>query len=141
MDSKIKNRWQIRLAVVIIFAIGFLAGGLAMNIYHNRQASASNPYEGRGGGFERLIKRLDLTQEQDAQVRAIFDDARSQLREVRQQSEPRFLEVRKQADERLKTVLTPGQWEQFQQMKSELKERRSNGRGRRDRGQGPGSRE
>lgn len=141
MDSKIKNRWQIRLAVVIIFAIGFLAGGLAMNIYHNRQASSAHREEGRGGGFERLIKRLDLTEEQDAQVRTIFDDVRSQLREIRQQSEPRFLEVRKQADERLKAVLTPEQWDRFQQMKSEFKERRSNSRGRRERGQGPGNRE
>jgi len=133
MDSKVKNRWQIRLAVVIIFAIGFLAGGLAMNIYHNRQAGPAREGEGRRGGFERLINRLDLTDEQDTQVRAIFDDVRSQLREIRKESEPRFLEVRKQADERLKAVLTPGQWEQFQQMKSELKERRTNGRGRRDR--------
>ena len=134
MDSKVKNRWQIRFAVVVIFAIGFLAGGLAMNFYHNKQVSSARGGEGMRSRFDHLINRLDLSDEQENQVRAIFDDVRSQLREVRKESEPKFLEVRKQSDERLKAVLTPQQWEQFQQMKSEFKERRSNGRGgRRDR--------
>ncbi|HYP29642.1 MAG TPA: periplasmic heavy metal sensor [Blastocatellia bacterium] len=133
MDSKFRNRWQIRLAVVIIFAIGFLAGGLAMNIYHNTQAGPPRGGAGMRPGFDSVISRLDLTEEQESQVRSIFDDARSQLREIRKESEPRFLEVRKQTDERLKGVLTPEQWEQFQQMKSEFREKRPNGRGRRDR--------
>jgi Spy/CpxP family protein refolding chaperone len=135
MDNKVKNRWQIRLAVLVIFAIGFLAGGLAMNIYQNRQAGAAPEGEGMRSRFDHLINRLDLTDDQESQVRAIFDDVRSQLREIRKESEPRFLEVRKQADERLKAVLTPEQWDQFQQMKSEFKDRRPNGRGRRDRRQ------
>ena len=134
MDSKVKNRWQIRLAVVIIFAIGFIGGGLAINIYHNTQVGAARGGDGMmGPGFDNMINRLNLTEEQESQVRSIFDDVRSQLREIRKESEPRFREVRKQSDERLKAVLTPEQWEQFQQMKSEFRERRPNGRGRRDR--------
>ena len=52
-------------------------------------------------------------------MQQIFGDTRAQFREARQESEPRFAEIRRQTDERLQQVLTPEQWEQFQQMKEE----------------------
>jgi Spy/CpxP family protein refolding chaperone len=76
-----------------------------------------------------MIDRLNLTQDQRTQVDSIFEDARKQLAELRQESEPRFREVRKNTDERLQAVLTPEQWEQFQQMTS--RRGRPFGRGRR----------
>lgn len=113
MDSSSKGKWQVRLAVVILFVVGFVAGGLAMNIYRARQWS---PRAGGRGGFEQMLDKLDLTQDQRTQVNGIFEDARKQLTELRRESEPRFREVRENTDQRLKTVLTPQQWEQFQQI-------------------------
>lgn len=130
MDNRSKNKWQIRLAVVMLFAIGFVAGALAMNMYRDRYSSMARG-EGRGR-FEQMVKGLNLTPEQETQVRAIFDDVRLQLREIRKESEPRFREVRRQADERLQSVLTPEQWERFQQIRSESRGRH-NGRGRGER--------
>ena len=141
MDSRTKNKWQVRLAVLIIFAIGFIAGGLAMNFYRDHRRSAD--YQSMRGGFDRVIEELDLTPEQKTQVDAIFDDARAQLMEIRKQSGPKYHEVRKQTDERLKAVLTPEQWEQFQQIMKESRHRRRHGRenGREDRERGPEERE
>ena len=113
MDSNTRSKWQVRLAVLILFVVGFIAGGLAMNIYRERHWSPRT--EGRGG-FEQMLDRLDLTQDQRTQVNEIFEDARKQLTELRKESEPRFREVRKNTDERLQTVLTAEQWERFQQM-------------------------
>jgi Spy/CpxP family protein refolding chaperone len=113
MDSNTRSKWQVRLAVLILFAVGFIAGGLAMNIYRGRHWS---PRTGGRGGFEQMLGKLDLTQAQRTQVNEIFEDARKQLTELRKESEPRFREVRKNTDERLQTVLTAEQWEQFQQM-------------------------
>lgn len=126
MDSSARNKWQVRIAVLVLFVVGFLAGALAMNIYRGRQWS---PRAGGRGGFEQMIDRLNLTQDQRTQVDSIFEDARKQLAEVRRESEPRFREVRKNTDERLQAVLTPEQWEQFQQMTS--RRGRPFGRGRR----------
>jgi Spy/CpxP family protein refolding chaperone len=131
MDVNIKNKWQIRLAVLAIFVIGFIAGGLAIDLYRKPHWGWGPPPDRRFGRFEQTIERLDLTPEQKTQVTAIFDDARAQLDNVRKESEPKFREVRKQTDERLKAVLTPEQWEQFQQMKSEFRGR-PHGRGRRE---------
>lgn len=113
MDSSARSKWQVRLAVLILFVVGFMAGALAMNIYRARQRP---PRVGGRGGFEQMLDRLNLTQDQRTQVGEIFDDARKQLAELRRGSEPKFREVRKTTDERLQSVLTPEQWEQFQQM-------------------------
>lgn len=130
MNSSSKSKWQVRMAVLLLFIVGFIAGGLAMNIYRARQGP---PRTGSRGGFEQMINMLDLTPDQRTQVNEIFEDARKQLTELRKESEPRFREVRKNTNERLQTVLTPEQWDQFQQMTD--KRNRPHGRPRREGGQ------
>jgi Spy/CpxP family protein refolding chaperone len=130
MDSNSKSKWQVRFAVVILFVVGFVAGALAMNLYRARQWS---PRAGGRGGFEQMLDRLNLTQDQRTQVDGIFDEARKQLAELRKGSEPKFREVRKSTDEQLQSVLTAEQWEQFQQMTS--RRGRAYGRPRREGGQ------
>ena len=131
MDNETKSKWQVRAAVIIIFIIGFVAGALSMNIYRNKR-TPSGP-SGMWSRYDQMLDRLNLSQDQKSQVEAIFDDARTRLMEIRKESEPRFREVRKQTDSRLQSALTPEQWEQFQQMVSELKDRGRHGRGRYDR--------
>ena len=127
METSAKNKWQIRLAVIVIFVIGFIAGALAVNFYLARKWSSSASM--RGGRFERVFNQLDLTPDQQQKVKAIFEDTRRQLTDIRQESEPRFREVRRQTDERLQAVLTPAQWEQFQKITSESRGRRKARRG------------
>jgi Spy/CpxP family protein refolding chaperone len=71
-----------------------------------------------------MKERLNLSDEQTAEVEKIFDNARTQLSELRKQSEPKFAEIRSQTDAQLQKVLTEEQWQQFQQMKNEFRERR-----------------
>ena len=67
-----KNKWQVRFAVLILFVVGFIAGGLTMNLYGRRQWS---PRAGGRGGFEMMLDRLNLNEDQKTQVSAIFEDA------------------------------------------------------------------
>lgn len=127
MDSNARSKWQVRLAVLILFVVGFIAGGMTMNLIRSRQWP---PRGGGRGAFEQILDKLNLTQDQRTQVSGIFEDARKQLTNLRKESEPKFREVRKNTDDRLQSVLTPEQWDQFQQMT----ERRNRPR-RRDRGQ------
>ncbi|HEX5735608.1 MAG TPA: periplasmic heavy metal sensor [Blastocatellia bacterium] len=126
MDSKTKNKWQVRFAVLIIFVIGFVAGGLAVNFYRDQRGASRDGM--RRGGFSRVVEQLNLTPEQKSEVEKILEDARAQLIEIRKESGPKFREVREQTDERLRAVLTPEQWEQFQQIKRESRPRRHRGR-------------
>src|SRR5215813_2314115 len=124
MTNVNRNRWQVRVAALIIFVLGFTAGILALNVYRGWV---------RGGGsrdnrMDELSERLKLTADQKTKVQEIFNDTREQLRAVRQETEPRMDEIRRQADGRLQTVLTPEQWQQFQRLREERGRR---GRGRR----------
>jgi Spy/CpxP family protein refolding chaperone len=121
MNNDTRNRWQVRVAAVVIFVLGFTAGILALNVYRGVLRGG-----GPGNRFDNLAERLNLTADQKTKVQEIFSDTREQLRAVRQETEPRMDEIRRQADGRLQTVLTPEQWQQFQKMRNE-RERRGPG--------------
>ena len=125
MNNIVKNRWQVRVAAAVIFVLGFTAGILALNVYRGLV---------RAGGhdrFEQMSERLNLTADQKTRVQQIFSDTREQLRALRRESEPRVTEIRRQADERMQQVLTPEQWQQFQSVRAEMRERRGRGGPRR----------
>jgi Spy/CpxP family protein refolding chaperone len=131
MDRVSKGSWQVRAAAAVIFLLGFAAGALALNAYRSwRRADARPAQQDR---FRQLSERLQLSAEQQAQVRKIFDDTRAQLDALRRESEPRVQEIRGQADGRLRQTLTPEQWQRFQQMRDEWRRGR---RGRDGEGQG-----
>jgi periplasmic protein CpxP/Spy len=119
MEIVNKSKWNLRIAVLAIFALGFVAGALSLNIYRSYNFS-------RRGHFEQMLDRLQLTPEQRTQVEKILSDARTQLMDEQRQ---RMREVREQTDQRLQTVLTPEQWEKFKQMRGEMGDwRRRRGR-------------
>jgi len=114
----VNNKWNLRIAVLAIFALGFVAGALSLNIYRSYRFGRQLD-QGRDR-FERMLDRLQLTGEQRPQVEKILSDARMQIIDLRRQSEPRMREVREQTDQRLQTVLTKEQWEKFKQMRGEM---------------------
>jgi Spy/CpxP family protein refolding chaperone len=130
MNNIVRNRWQVRVAAAVIFVLGFTAGILALNVYRGLVRA-----NGRDR-LEQLSERLNLTADQKTKVQQIFGDTREQLRALRRESEPRVVEIRRQADERMQQVLTPEQWQQFQSVRSEMRERRG-GRGGPRRGDHP----
>jgi Spy/CpxP family protein refolding chaperone len=131
MEILNKSKWQLRFAVLAIFALGFAAGALSWNIY--RSYRSGRMVDARRDRFEHMLDRLQLTPEQRPQVEQILADMRTQWMEVRREMGPRMREVREQTDQRLQAVLTPEQWERFKQMRDEMGPRRHRrGRGLRE---------
>ena len=122
MTNVTKNRWQVRIAALIIFVLGFTAGILALNVYRRVRAFGGNR-------MDELSERLKLTADQKTKVQEIFSDTREQIGAVRREMEPRMNEIRRQADGRLQTVLTPEQWQQFQKLRDERQHRGRGPRG------------
>jgi Spy/CpxP family protein refolding chaperone len=119
MNTETKNVWQIRAATTAVFLLGFLAGALALNAYHVWYSpAASVPKRER---FERIFNQLELTEQQKAETQQIFNETREQLQRLREEGEPRVREIRAQADARLQRVLTPEQWQKFQQIRGEMR--------------------
>jgi Spy/CpxP family protein refolding chaperone len=117
MNKMSRNRWQVRVAAVIIFLLGCAAGALALNAY--RAWSVGGGQKSRQDRFEQMSDRLKLDGPQKSQAQQIFDDTRGQLQSLRKESDQRVKEIRGQADERLQKVFTPEQWQQFQRMRDE----------------------
>lgn len=119
MTDITRNKWQARGFAVVIFALGITCGILAVNAYRwvrNRRPPADR--------FEQLATRLQLNGDQQTKVKQIFGDTRQQLQNLRKESEPRVNDIRQQADQRLQQVLTPDQWQKFQQVRNEARARR-----------------
>jgi Spy/CpxP family protein refolding chaperone len=132
MDITNKSKWQVRVAAIVIFLLGFAAGALALNGY--KRWSRTGAETSRQDGFESMLERLQLTADQKTQVRQILGETRQLLQAHRKESEPRVSEIRRHTDERLQKVLTPDQWKQFQQERDKRR-----GRGRRGREDGSGT--
>lgn len=125
METTTKRKWQVRVAALVVFVLGFTAGALAFTGY---QRWARRSADANKQSFSKMLDTLQLSGEQKTQVEQILGDTREQLRALRKESEPRFEEIRRQADERLQKVMTPEQWQKFQQSRNEFR-----GRGRRGR--------
>lgn len=126
MDITNRNKWQVRLAAIVIFLLGFAAGALTLNAY--KRWSRSGVEASRQDRFERMLDTLQLNADQKTRIHQILDDTREQLQALKKESEPRVNEIRQQTDERLQKVLTPDQWKQFQQERDKLRSRGRRGR-------------
>lgn len=130
MNSITKNKWQLRVAAVVVFLLGAAAGALAPRAYY-----AWTGRQHQRVRFEEMLERLKLSAEQETHVRQVLGETRERLRALDKENEPREQEIRRQADERLRQVLTPEQLRQFQQM---MADRQGSRRGRGGRGGGGG---
>lgn len=126
MDTISKSKWQVRGAAIVIFLLGFTAGALSLNAYKRWDRTGEG--QSRQDRFDRMLDSLQLNADQKTQVHQILSDSREQLQSLRKESEPRVGQIRQQADERLQKVLTPEQWKQFQQLRTELRSRDRRGR-------------
>jgi Spy/CpxP family protein refolding chaperone len=120
MNNIAKNKWQVRIAAAVIFLLGFAAGILALSAYRGWAHRAGSGQD----RFEQMAARLQLNAEQKTKVQQVLGDTREQLRGLHKESEPRVSEIRKQTDQRLQQILTPDQWQRFQQMRDEMRARR-----------------
>jgi Spy/CpxP family protein refolding chaperone len=126
MDISNKSKWQVRIAAVVIFLLGFAAGALTLNAY--KRWHRNGVEQSRRNGFENMLDSLQLNADQKNQVHQILSDTKQQLQSLRKESEPRVEEIRRQADEKLQKVLTPQQWTQFQQERDKMRNRDRRGR-------------
>jgi Spy/CpxP family protein refolding chaperone len=126
MDITSRSKWQVRLAALVIFLLGFAAGALALNAY--KKWNRSNVEAARENRFDTMLDSLQLNDDQKKQVHQILSETREQLQALRKEAEPRVEEIRRQADERLQKALTPEQWKQFQQERDKMRSRGRRGR-------------
>jgi Spy/CpxP family protein refolding chaperone len=107
------------VAVLSVFLLGFVAGGLALNAYHVWFAASSPTKQQR---FERIFDQLSLSDEQKTEVQKIIGETREEIQSLRKESEPRVKEIRGRADERFQKIFNAEQWQKFQNLRDTLRE-------------------
>ena len=116
--------WKAILAVLVVFALGMLAGVLATNRFYQKRIHAFL----RGQltvAPELIVRQVDrefkLTPEQRAQVLTIITDTRQRLQKARAQSEPEVRTAFQDMETRFRDLLTPEQREKFEELAAQRK--------------------
>jgi Spy/CpxP family protein refolding chaperone len=132
-----KNRSS---ALAVIIAVLF--GGCLLGIagYHflgkepqkNPALSDTQQTQTHAG---RLSGRLQLTTEQDAQLKAILEDSRQQINTGKMELETKLQDIRTKTNERISAILTGEQKKIFMQLLSEAQSHKGTG----SRGHGHGN--
>jgi len=128
MESKAK----ISLIIIAVFLIGFFTGTgvVATFLYINKPpVPFGKPFAGGPppGGSERLMERmtrsLDLSPDQQKEVRQIMDKTRDQMMNLREKNRPAIRSVLEQSQKDISAVLTDEQKQRFKNLTKKMKKR------------------
>jgi hypothetical protein len=114
MTTPDRIKLKATLIIVATFALGAITGAAVNGIYLQ-----ANTRTGDWGGrqpapmLDNLRRELGLSDEQAAAIRAVTEDTRRELREVRFDQCPGLLDVRHRLIDRVRPLLTPTQQARF----------------------------
>ena len=133
------NSWKIILATVVIFGCGVVTGGLLVNYVERAHPEIRRPpaaaHRERPGSQElslprpqmlnqQFVEQLDvalhLTPEQRQKISKIIADGQERNRDLWKLVSPQFRGVMQDVHQRIRTVLTPEQREQFGELMKQL---------------------
>ncbi len=115
-----KTKREAGVLVLVVFVLGVLVGGLGNHVWGQRVWGMRNARQAHVDFLAQFNQRLDLTPEQQAQVKAIAEDTAEQWREMYAPVDKKRDEIRAQSRERLRAVMTPEQLPKFDQLISEM---------------------
>lgn len=117
--------WQVILVFIGIFIAGGVAGGfVALRVLHDKYVNRPVPEEWAPRHLKRLNDRLDLTPEQQDQIRPIVRRHMEQLNRIRNRTVEETKTVVEDMQREVSNKLTPDQRTKFEQMNRELREAR-----------------
>jgi len=117
--------WKVIIVLLGIFAAGGVTGGFVMlRVSKNRWVNRPVPEEWAPKTLKRLAERLELTPDQQEQIRPIVRRSMEQLNRVRNQSMTETQTTVEGMQREISEKLTAEQRLKFEQMNRELREAR-----------------
>ncbi len=125
--------WKVILATLVIFAAGFLVGGLVVNKTTPTAPAAAKPggtLSGNPGQFRlqalqhRMDRELNLTPEQDAQIHQIIADSQERVGTVWKPVAQQIGKETQDACDQIRDVLTDEQKAKFDALSKERPDER-----------------
>lgn len=126
MTPRSKTRLKIWLTLLGVFVLGCMTGAALDSAYRLRAADGGRQ-DGRGGrgdGFEKMKRDLNLNDQQSTEIRAILDQTRNDYRALRTEVRPRYDTIRQNARARIRALLNAEQQQRFDAKVAERDARR-----------------
>ena len=102
-------------ACVALFAT--VSIGLAQDPAAKNNDRPNRWQEKRGNPVEHLTRALDLTPDQQAKVKAIFEQAKPQIQAARQEAREKGKAIRENIQAQIRPILTPAQQQKYDAIK------------------------
>lgn len=136
MDRK-KNGNGIARRAIVAAGLGLALVGLVALTAQARGPGTWGREASPDRAVARMTEQLDLTAEQQAEVRQIFAETFEKRREIREEARRKAEALREETDARLSGTLTPEQMTKLRSLREERRDRRRDG-GRWPGGKGDG---
>jgi len=102
-------------ACVALFAT--VSIGLAQDPAAKNNDRPNRWQQKRGNPVEHLTRALDLTPDQQAKVKAIFEQAKPQIQAARQEAREKGKAIRENIQAQIRPILTPAQQQKYDAIK------------------------
>jgi len=102
-------------ACVALFATASI--GLAQDPAAKNNDRPNRWQEKRGNPVEHLTRALDLTPDQQAKVKAIFEQAKPQIQAAREEAREKGKAIRENIQAQIRPILTPAQQQKYDAIK------------------------
>src|SRR5438045_9506683 len=111
-----KSRLITLIAACVALFVTF-SSGLAQDPAAQNSDRPHRWQRNRGNHVEHLTRALDLTPDQQAKVKAIFEQAKPQIQAVRQEAREKGKAIRENIQAQIRPLLTPAQQQKYDAIK------------------------
>lgn len=112
MTTEKRLKLQVWILILVVFILGGATGASIDALYRQRQQRI-HTLAGNSQMLERMLRELDLSDQQIDQLRVVFQGTRKEIA-----SDPAFKEIRDRTDIRIRAILTADQWQKYTELKA-----------------------
>ncbi|MGD9157585.1 MAG: hypothetical protein PVG39_04205 [Desulfobacteraceae bacterium] len=120
------NRFKLVIGVILVFAVGLLAGAICTGIYYKERikvfAAGGPPMDAKVRMLlDEFSRDLELTDTQRSEIEKILQDAQEQISELRRKTFPQIEEINDKSLELIREKLNDKQREKFNTFYNKIK--------------------
>jgi Spy/CpxP family protein refolding chaperone len=124
-----RSKTSASILLIAVFILGGITGAASYSLYRSR-VEASGPRPGSHWSSHDIVKRfaqdLDLSAEQQEQLKIIIDQSRQRFGALRQQFRPQYEAIRRETDDKIRQILREDQKPKFEKIIREIDARHKN---------------
>ncbi len=120
------KRWKLWVALILVFASGFIFGGVGSLMWVRHRIAHAAENDGRGIRWvvvHKLAHDLDLTSDQKAVAETAVMHAQENFRALRQEIRPQIRQIVEETKLEIKPCLTPEQQKKLDELHARMEKR------------------